>query len=53
MTVNERLHVAGLMDVCDKAVREKNVVEVVRILKELELTDENIRPILEGWGLQL
>lgn len=51
MTVNERLYASGLMDECDKAVSEKNTAEVVRILEELELTDENIRPILESWGL--
>jgi hypothetical protein len=51
MTVNERLYASGLMDGCDKAVSEKNTTEVVRILKEVELTDENIRPILESWGL--
>lgn len=52
MTVNERLYASGLMDECDKAVSEKNIAEVVRILKEVELTDENIRPILERWGLE-
>ncbi len=51
MTVNERLYASGLMDECDRAVREKNTTEVVRILKEVELTDENIRQILESWGL--
>lgn len=51
MTVNERLYASGLMDECDRAVSEKNTAEVVRILKEVELTDENIRPILENWGL--
>ncbi len=51
MTVNERLYASGLMDKWDKAVSEKNTVEVVRILKEVELTDENIRPILDSWEL--
>lgn len=51
MTVNERLYASGLMDECDKAVSEKNTTEVIRILKEVELTDENIKPILEHWGL--
>ncbi len=51
MTVNERLYASGLMDECDKAVCDKNIAEVVRLLKEVELTDENIRPILESWGL--
>jgi hypothetical protein len=51
MTVNERLYASGLMDECDKAVSEKNSAEVVRILKAVELTDKNIGPILESWGL--
>ena len=51
MTVNERLYASGLMDECDKAVSEKNTTEVLRILKEVELTEENIKPILEQWGL--
>lgn len=51
MTVNERLCTSGLIDKCDKALREKNTAEVVRVLKEVELTDENIGPVLEGWGL--
>jgi hypothetical protein len=51
MTVNERLYSSGLMDECDKAVSDRNIAEVIRILKEVELTDENIRPILESWGL--
>jgi hypothetical protein len=42
---------SGLMDECDKAVAEKNTAEVVRILKDVELTDENIGPILASWGL--
>ena len=51
MTVNERLHVSGLIDEFDKAVVEKDADEVIRILKEVELTDESIKPILEKLGL--
>jgi len=51
MTVNERLYVAGLLDKFEKAVSEKKTEEAIRILKEVELTDENIKPILEKWGL--
>lgn len=51
MTVNERIYASGLVDECGKAVCDKNIAEVVRLLKEVELTDENIRPILESWGL--
>ena len=40
MTVNERLYVSGLIDEFDRAVSEKNTDAVVRILKEVELTEE-------------
>jgi hypothetical protein len=53
MTVNERLYVSGLLDAFEKAVSEKNTIEAVRILKEVELTEENIEPILKKWGLWL
>jgi hypothetical protein len=52
MTVNERLYASGLLDAFEKAVREKNTDEAIRILKEVELTDVNIKPILEKWGLE-
>lgn len=52
MTVNERLYVSGLMDKFDKAVDEKNVNEVVSILKAVELNDLSINPILEQLGLK-
>ena len=51
MTVNERLYVAGLLDEFEKAVSDKNTEKVIRILKKVELTDDNIKPILEKWGL--
>ena len=51
MTVNERLYVGGLLDDFEQAVSDKNTEEAIRILKEVELTDENIKPILEKWGL--
>ena len=47
MTVNERLCVSGLIEEFDRAVEEKNTTEVIRILREVELTDESIKPILE------
>lgn len=52
MTVNERLHVAGLLREFEKAIDENNKEEAIRILKEVELTDENINPILEKHGLK-
>jgi hypothetical protein len=51
MTVNERLYVSGLMDEFDKAVEERDVERICRILSNVELTEESIRPILEQLGL--
>lgn len=51
MTVNERLWASGLMDEFERAISEKNTNEVIRILTEVELTEENIKPILIKWGL--
>ncbi len=47
MTVNERLYVSGLIEEFDKVVEGKNTSEVIRILREVELTDDAIKPILE------
>ena len=52
MTVNERLYVSGLIDAFYKAIEEKDVNKVILILKEVELTDESIDPILEFNGLK-
>jgi molecular chaperone GrpE (heat shock protein) len=52
MTVNERLYISGLSDEFDKAVRDKDVEKATRILKEVELTEPNIGPILEKHGLK-
>ncbi len=52
MTVNERLYVSGLMDKFDLAVKLKDIEEVVKILKKVEITDESaINPILKSLGL--
>lgn len=51
MTVNERLHVSGLMASFDEAVEKKDTEKARAILKEIELTEESIRPILEKHGL--
>lgn len=48
MTVNERLYVSGLFYEFEKAVETKNVKEVIRILKAVELSDASIQPILES-----
>jgi hypothetical protein len=51
MTVNERLWESGLMDEFEKAIKRKDVDRARSILTEVELTEGNIRPILEKWGL--
>lgn len=51
MTVNERLFESGLISKFDKAVEEKDVDQVVFILKEVELTEGNIYPILKQFKL--
>lgn len=51
MTVNERLYVSALMDDFDKAVEERDVEKIRRILSNVELTEESIKPILERLGL--
>ena len=51
MTVNERLYVSGLLDKFDKAVKERNVIEITNVLKSLELNDESINPILKHYKL--
>ena len=53
MTVNERLHVSGLMDEFDKAVEDRDVDRIRGILSNVELTEESIKPILEQLGLFL
>ncbi|MGK9123896.1 hypothetical protein M1D52_07235 [Olivibacter sp. SA151] len=51
MTVNERLFVGELIDDFDKAVEKRDLAKVVSILREIELTDELIDPILQSLDL--
>ena len=51
MTVNERLHVSGLMHRYDEAVEKKDKDEAILILKSVDLGEENIRDILKFDGL--
>lgn len=51
MTVNERLYFSGLMDEYDKAVEKKDAQKVHEILEKIELTEANIKPILEHLSL--
>jgi len=41
-----------LMDEFERAISQKNTDEAVRILTEVELTEENIKPILVKLGLR-
>lgn len=52
MTVNERLYVSGLIDAFDKAAELQDVATVVHILREVELTDTSIKPVLEEMNLE-
>jgi hypothetical protein len=52
MTVNERLWTSGNMEKFDAAVKDKNKDEVIKILKEVQLDDRNILPILLHFGLR-
>jgi hypothetical protein len=51
MTVNERLFVSGLVNEFYNAVNKKDSKKVRQILKDVELTEGNIVPILEHFGL--
>jgi hypothetical protein len=51
MTVNERLFESGLIHEFDKAIENKDADKVIFILKEVELTDDNIYPILKQFKL--
>ena len=53
MTVNERLYASGLFDEYDKAVEQRRLEDVIRILKEVELNEESIEPILEQLNLKV
>jgi len=52
MTVNERLYVGGFLEDFKKAISESNLEKAVEILRDVELTDESIKPILEKYGLE-
>lgn len=52
MTVNERLYVSNLDDEFYKAVKKKDRETVIQILKEIDLTDGNINPILRKYGFK-
>lgn len=51
MTVNERLYFSSLIDKFDTAVTKKDVAGITAILKEVELSDDNINAILQHFKL--
>ncbi len=46
MTVNERLYHSGQLDIYEKAVKEKNIGLIKKILKSVELNEDSILFIL-------
>lgn len=46
MTVNERLYAAGLLDEFDRAVQAADVETLERVLRRVQLSDENIAAII-------
>jgi hypothetical protein len=51
MTVNERLYISGLLQKFDDAVKKKDINKIIKILKEVELEESSINPILKALGL--
>lgn len=51
MTVNERLAVSGLYKEFDKALKNKDKMKLVEILKKVSLSDTNINDILEKYKI--
>ena len=52
-TVNERLYLSGLLSEFDTAIKKGDVEKAIQILRQVELTNENIAPILESHGLKI
>ena len=51
MTVNERLYASGLMNDFEKAVDNKDIDKVKAMLKQVELDEASIEPILKSLRL--
>lgn len=51
MTVNERLYLSGLLDKFEKAIHEKDISKVRKVLTEVELTQPDIDDILKKHNL--
>ena len=52
MTVNERLFLSGLIDQFEHAIEVRNAIEIRRILELVELTETNIKPILDKYEIK-
>ena len=52
MTVNERLFASGLIDQFEQAIEVRNAIEMRRILEFVELTEANIKPILDKYEIE-
>jgi molecular chaperone GrpE (heat shock protein) len=52
LTVNERLYISGLLNDFDEAVKEKAEEKIISILKQVNLTEDSILPILKEFGLK-
>ncbi|MDR2840214.1 MAG: hypothetical protein LBV75_02955 [Paludibacter sp.] len=52
MTVNERLYVSNNMQKFEKACKRKDVNTVIRILKDIDVGNENIAAILKAHDFQ-
>jgi len=51
MTVNERLYVSGFMNEFERAVKNRNVAKIRKILKNIYLTETSNKLILKSYGL--
>lgn len=49
--VNERLYLSGTLNKFDRAVEKKDVDEVIKILKKVNVDDNSIKDILKQIGL--
>jgi hypothetical protein len=52
MTVNERLFASGLLVQFEQAIKARNAIEIRRILVLVELTEANIKPILDKYKIK-
>jgi hypothetical protein len=53
MIVNELHYKSGLLNKFDKAIKQKDIDKVITVLKQVDLTELSITPILESHGLKL